>query len=89
MNLSDEEMKRRVILAGPPASLVDPKLKGWKRYDELLGKGQLDEEEPFDGPASHETALLCYSSGTTSKPKGVEVGGFITVYYAGLTNPSS
>ncbi|KAF9039471.1 AMP binding protein [Hymenopellis radicata] len=35
--------------------------------------GSLQKEELFDGRAAHETAVLCYSSGTTGKPKGVEV----------------
>lgn len=30
------------------------------------------EAERFDGPASHSTAILCYSSGTTGLAKGVE-----------------
>lgn len=46
---------------------------GWTLSD-LVGKGKLEEEEKFDGEDAHETAFLCYSSGTTGKPKGVEVG---------------
>ncbi|KAH8113275.1 AMP binding protein [Phellopilus nigrolimitatus] len=43
----------------------------------LSDKGQkelvnLEKEENFDGHLSNETALLCYSSGTTGKPKGVQ-----------------
>ncbi|KJA18782.1 hypothetical protein HYPSUDRAFT_144499 [Hypholoma sublateritium FD-334 SS-4] len=40
---------------------------------DILGRGELEEEERFDGPAmAGETVYLCYSSGTTGKPKGVE-----------------
>ncbi|KIK61143.1 hypothetical protein GYMLUDRAFT_43231 [Collybiopsis luxurians FD-317 M1] len=38
-------------------------------FDQLLGLGELHEEEQFEG---EETTLLCYSSGTTGLPKGVE-----------------
>jgi len=40
--------------------------------DDLLGHGALPEEEKFVGHQANETLLLCYSSGTTGKPKGVE-----------------
>lgn len=46
---------------------------GYQRLTELLGKGSLEVEEKFPGKLTHETAYLCYSSGTTGKPKGVEV----------------
>ncbi|GJE94646.1 acyl--CoA ligase [Phanerochaete sordida] len=38
---------------------------------DLLGKGT-SEEEKFTGEQVDETVILCYSSGTTGKPKGVE-----------------
>lgn len=69
MDVDDAEAKKRIIQA-TPAGMSIP---GWRCVDDLLGKGQLDREEPFDGAAAHETAFLCYSSGTTSKSKGVEV----------------
>ncbi|KAF6751040.1 AMP binding protein [Ephemerocybe angulata] len=34
--------------------------------------GQLLLPEPFDGSRAEETVFVCYSSGTTGKPKGVE-----------------
>ena len=41
---------------------------------DLLGRGELEKEERFDGEGmTEETVYLCYSSGTTGKPKGVEV----------------
>lgn len=42
-------------------------------YEDLSTRGLLPKEEPFDGHLANETALLCYSSGTSGKPKGVEV----------------
>ncbi|KAF8517346.1 AMP binding protein [Gautieria morchelliformis] len=69
MGVSDVEIKERIIQAAPAHSAVP----GWRSMDELFGKGQLTREEPFDGAAAHETVLLCYSSGTTSKSKGVEL----------------
>ncbi|KIJ36336.1 hypothetical protein M422DRAFT_34299 [Sphaerobolus stellatus SS14] len=73
MKVSDAEIRKRIILVGPATLMADPKLKGLKRYDELLGKGQLQKVENFDGSLSHETVMICYSSGTTSKSKGVEL----------------
>lgn len=45
---------------------------GFIHMDDLLGKGTLGAAERFDGPLSNETVFLCYSSGTTGRPKGVE-----------------
>ncbi|KAG9312085.1 AMP binding protein [Chiua virens] len=42
------------------------------RLDAFLGRGALSSEVSFDGERSNETLYLCYSSGTTGKPKGVE-----------------
>ncbi|KAF8586520.1 AMP binding protein [Ramaria rubella] len=69
MKVPDAEAKKRIVLMGP----VGAGMESWQRADDLLGKGQLEREEPFDGPAAHETVFLCYSSGTTSKSKGVEL----------------
>jgi len=76
MKVSDAEIQKRIILAGLPKQMEDPKLKAFRRYDELLGEGQLEKEENFDGEKSNETLMICYSSGTTSKSKGVEVSIF-------------
>lgn len=84
--LDAAEAKRRIVLceAPPPtaptyvntnkwgAGLQDA--NGWgSTLSDLVGKGKLQEEEKFEGEDVHETAFLCYSSGTTGKPKGVEV----------------
>lgn len=76
MTKADEpEIKKRIILVGPSASLTG--IKGpWRRLDDFLGRGQLEKEEAFDGEAAHETILLCYSSGTTARSKGVELTHF-------------
>ena len=42
-------------------------------YEDVTEKGRLKEEEKFPGEQADETALLCYSSGTSGLPKGVEV----------------
>jgi len=42
-------------------------------YDALMQKGRLKEEEKFPGEQANETPLLCYSSGMSGLPKGVEV----------------
>ena len=42
----------------------------------LIGGKALAKEEPFEGKRAHETAVVCYSSGTTGRPKGVEVSKF-------------
>ncbi|KAF9504366.1 hypothetical protein BS47DRAFT_1355281 [Hydnum rufescens UP504] len=44
----------------------------WTRLSEFFGTGRLPSEELFDGDQANETALLCYSSGTTGLSKGVE-----------------
>ena len=38
----------------------------------FFGRGALEKEVSFDGERSDETMCLCYSSGTTGRPKGVE-----------------
>ncbi|KAK0483969.1 AMP binding protein [Armillaria novae-zelandiae] len=71
----DEADARIIVLGkslkwagGPDAPRTTPLL----HMEDLLAFGSLEEEEKFDGERAHETALLCYSSGTTGKPKGVE-----------------
>ncbi|KZV84252.1 AMP binding protein [Exidia glandulosa HHB12029] len=45
---------------------------GWISINSLLSMGTLAKEVLFDGDKSNETAMLCYSSGTTGLAKGVE-----------------
>lgn len=69
------EASRRIIIADWPSS-PSPSTNSYIRVADLLGKGQLPEEEKFDGDLANETVLLCYSSGTTGNPKGVMVCPF-------------
>ncbi|KAG2137178.1 AMP binding protein [Suillus cothurnatus] len=75
LGCSEQEIRSRVIVAGVqwitgakdvsvPSDLV--------AITQLLGRGELKEEVSFDGERSNETVYLCYSSGTTGHPKGVE-----------------
>ncbi|KAG7449634.1 AMP binding protein [Guyanagaster necrorhizus] len=58
--------------AGGPDTPRAPHTAGLLRIDDLLSLGKLKEEDKFEGHLAQETVLLCYSSGTTGKPKGVE-----------------
>lgn len=73
--VDEREARKRIVIADYGLKAKAP--KGFLSMGNLLGKGALVEEEKFDGILSHETTLLCYSSGTTGKPKGVEVGNLI------------
>lgn len=72
LGLDIADARRKIILAdwGAPSQ---PGFGDFITMTDLLGKGSLAEEEKFPGEQANETALLCYSSGTTGKPKGVEV----------------
>ncbi|KAF8231353.1 AMP binding protein [Tricholoma matsutake] len=79
LGLSKSDTDRRIIVlgaglewAGGPAAPLNPESAGLLRMEDLLNRGVLKEEEKFEGKDAHETAYLCYSSGTTGKPKGVE-----------------
>jgi 4-coumarate--CoA ligase len=69
INVPESEARKRMIIMELGRHGSD----GMTGLQDLLGKGSLPSEELFDGDLAHETALLCYSSGTTGKPKGVEV----------------
>ncbi|KAK6992711.1 4-coumarate--CoA ligase-like 7 [Favolaschia claudopus] len=79
LGISKEEGNRRIIVigrglqwAGGPSAKPSADAAGLLTMEALLNGGKLKEEEKFDGPLIHETAFICYSSGTTGKPKGVE-----------------
>ncbi|KAF9457491.1 AMP binding protein [Collybia nuda] len=79
LGLGKAEAAGRVIVlgsslewAGGPAAPKKTEATGLLRMEDLLKRGALREEEKFEGQLAHETVYLCYSSGTTGKPKGVE-----------------
>jgi acyl-CoA synthetase (AMP-forming)/AMP-acid ligase II len=80
LGISREESERRIVIIKDEwldaASGRNPQgMDGGQsllRLEELLGLGRVTEEEKFDGKQADETVLLCYSSGTTGKAKGVE-----------------
>ncbi|KAF9565569.1 AMP binding protein [Agrocybe pediades] len=79
LGLSRSEAEKRIVVltnglewAGGPSAPKRPELAGLLTMADLLKLGTLKEEEKFDGDLANETVYLCYSSGTTGKPKGVE-----------------
>jgi 4-coumarate--CoA ligase len=67
--VSKEEARKRIIIMGVEDK--DATTDGFTHMDDLRGRG--GQAERFDGTLSNETVFLCYSSGTTGEPKGVEV----------------
>ena len=76
LNLSPEDASSRMIVYSDGENIQLQKGFKFIRYEDLSTRGILSKEEPFDGQLSNATALLCYSSGTSGKPKGVEVDLF-------------
>ncbi|KAH9485035.1 4-coumarate--CoA ligase-like 7 [Psilocybe cubensis] len=79
LGLSADDANKRIVVmatglgwAGGPSTPITPASKGLLTVSDLLGLGSIREEEKFEGKLAHETVYLCYSSGTTGKPKGVE-----------------
>ncbi|KAK7691688.1 hypothetical protein QCA50_005088 [Cerrena zonata] len=72
LGFSDAESRRRIVIADYGYVKRDGPLGKFIHLDDLLNSGSWHEEEKFAGDLSYQTALLCYSSGTTGKPKGVE-----------------
>ncbi|EIN06725.1 acetyl-CoA synthetase-like protein [Punctularia strigosozonata HHB-11173 SS5] len=66
------DARRRIIIAEwPGTGTAANRLPGYLALRSLLSGKALPHEVRFDGPAANETALLCYSSGTTGRAKGV------------------
>ncbi|KAJ7837303.1 AMP binding protein [Mycena leptocephala] len=79
LGIARHEVDRRIVVlgrdlrwAGGPTAALDPRCRGMLTLHDLLVRGKLEREEQFNGALAHETVYLCYSSGTTGKPKGVE-----------------
>ncbi|KAF8217933.1 AMP binding protein [Mycena galopus ATCC 62051] len=79
MGLSKADANHKIVVlgsdlrwAGGPAATRHPEGVGLSFLEDLISRGILEKEETFDGAAAHETIYLCYSSGTTGNPKGVE-----------------
>lgn len=80
IGMTPSQIDKRIVVINPGlgwAGGVDqpfrPEAKGFVKMDQLLTIGQLQEEIEFQGDDVHRTCLVCYSSGTTGNPKGVEV----------------
>ncbi|KAF9650293.1 AMP binding protein [Thelephora ganbajun] len=71
LNFEPEDAFNRMIVYSDGENVQLPKDFKFTRYEDLSTRGLLSKEESFDGKLSNETALLCYSSGTSGKPKGV------------------
>ncbi|KAJ8076859.1 hypothetical protein PM082_001282 [Marasmius tenuissimus] len=77
LNIPTSQGDKRIILlsdgftwAGGSAAPSRPEGQGLLKMEDLLARGTLTREELFEGEtAKSETAFLCYSSGTTGKPK--------------------
>ncbi|CAA7259028.1 unnamed protein product [Cyclocybe aegerita] len=79
LGLSEREADKRIIVmtngldwVGGPAAPIKLEVSKLVKVADLLKFGALKEEEKFDRQLANETTYLCYSSGTTGKPKGVE-----------------
>ncbi|KAF7321573.1 AMP binding protein [Mycena kentingensis (nom. inval.)] len=79
--IPETEANKRIIVlgrdlrwAGGPAAPVPKGSEGLLRMENFFGMGSLpiNGEDKFEGSLAHETVYLCYSSGTTGRPKGVE-----------------
>ncbi|EKM53455.1 uncharacterized protein PHACADRAFT_197887 [Phanerochaete carnosa HHB-10118-sp] len=72
VHVDTSEARRRIVVIDWQTSHGSARPGEFICMTDLMDKGRLSEEEKFLGEQAHETTLLCYSSGTTGKPKGVE-----------------
>ncbi|KAF8169832.1 AMP binding protein [Mycena galopus ATCC 62051] len=95
LGIAQHQSDKRIIVLGRdlrwadgPAAALRPECRGLLTLPDLLTRGKLEREEQFEGALAHETAYLCYSSGTTGKPKGVETTHQNTTTILDLLIPS-
>jgi 4-coumarate--CoA ligase len=81
LGVPEDEARKRMVLADWNETLDQPSPTDFVSMNDLIGKGKLAEEAKFAGRYANETALLCFSSGTTGLPKGVEVRPFLRSSY--------
>ncbi|KAJ6557879.1 AMP binding protein [Mycena capillaripes] len=94
LGVAKKEGDKRIVVVGPdlqwaggPVAKRSADAAGLLTMEDLLKGGKLDQEERFDGELTHETAYLCYSSGTTGKPKGVETTHLNVVAMISILSP--
>jgi fatty-acyl-CoA synthase len=63
---SDVNVSRVIVIRQTPASLAE----GYVDYEDLVAGGNASQFEPFEGD-EYTAAFMCYTSGTTGKPKGI------------------
>jgi carnitine-CoA ligase len=76
VSVTQPDLLEPVRRAVPPATTVMVARAAEPVDDLLTFEGEVRQSEPYDGPAepsARETAAVLYTSGTTSRPKGVVV----------------
>lgn len=77
LGLSAAEAHSRIVVMGTDwltgvADQAAVDIAGLTQLPDLLNHGSLPSEVKFEGKEADETVFMCYSSGTTGLPKGVE-----------------
>ncbi|KAH7883186.1 AMP binding protein [Phlebopus sp. FC_14] len=90
---TDDQIRARIVLATSAwltgvSDLETKACSNFVRFENLLGRGELPSEVSFEGPRSNQTQYLCYSSGTTGKPKGVETTHYNLISLVEIVKPA-
>ena len=94
LGYSESDIRARVVvvtsqwLTGSPDPDPGADAANLVRLDAFFGRGALESEVRFDGERANETLYLCYSSGTTGNPKGVETTHFNLVSVLEILRPA-